>query len=122
MFIDACVLHKIITCRQTQPYLFSCVVEAFHVIIAAHLFRHDMYHHISKVEHFPTPTASSVPSGSKSQSHAGGVDISSQVMAILTMRAFAPAADGNYAKKTITSMKGQFAGSSSYCPKMLIHQ
>jgi hypothetical protein len=46
--------------QSNAAYLFSCTVEAFHVIIAAHLFRHDMHYHVSKVKHFPAPTARSV--------------------------------------------------------------
>ena len=62
MFVDACFLHEINHLQAIAAYLFSCAVEAFHVIIAAHLFRHDMYHHVPKVKHFPAPTAGRVSS------------------------------------------------------------
>jgi len=52
--------------QANTTYLLSCTVETFHVIVAAHLFRHDMYHHVSKVKHFPAPTAGSASSCSNS--------------------------------------------------------
>ena len=53
--------------QANAAYLFSCAIEAFHVIIAAHLFRHDMYHHVPKVKHFPAPAAGSASLRSRSR-------------------------------------------------------